>query len=190
MTYPTITDLKAWLGITGATEDANLTVINDGVIESVEAHTGRVFVAASATRSFPVIDRYVKQNQRVLVLAGEITALTTLTNGDGVAYVVGDFDLLPVEYSFFTHIRLRSSVNQFSDNGDGSLIQVVADWGYSTACPADLKLAMIEHGALQYRVKTSGGSGQVATTSRQRGLVFEAGELPSRIMDVYERYKR
>ncbi len=150
MAYPTLAQLKAYLGITLTTEDTVLQQFLDGAVKEFERDCNRVFVAVSAAREFLAVDPWVTMNGRRLTFFADLTAVTTLVNGDGASIPVTDYELLPVSGAPYDSLVLyEESGYRFTGVGL-TPITLTATWGYAAVCPASVFLAIMQLAAVNY----------------------------------------
>jgi hypothetical protein len=185
--YPTDAQLKTWLGISGAGDDAQVTFVNTAAKGFVERYCNRIFEGASSVKNFPVRRPYVSRNGLRLSLFQDAAAVTAVTNGDGVAFTVATELLLhPIDPPYYEiHVKPTSGKVFYSAND--TPIAVTATWGFATTCPPAIFEAILEIGVILYRGRESGGSvGQVGRS----GVFIQGVEIPKLIVDVLDEYKR
>jgi len=189
MTYPTTTDLKAWLSIDGAGEDTELGKVVNGVIGFVERYTGRVFVAAAGTRTFEADAPYVNRDRRRLNLLADLVSVTTLTNGDGNVLSSSDYTLYPQYGPPYYEIQLdRRGVKVFQDSVQA--ISLLGSWGFSSSCPAAVFEMILELCQFDYQALHSGSGGVNLIASRQTGLVVAPDAFPPRLREMLDQWRR
>jgi hypothetical protein len=188
MTYPTAANLKDWMGVSGNTKDTQLGWALAGAIDYVEQYCNRVFVAATATRQFPVRYPFVGKHNRQLNFYEDLAAITSITNGDGV--VITDYYTLPNNAPYIGVFLNASAGIAFTDNGDGSTIAVAGSWGYSASCPSAIFTAVMEIAKQSFNSAQQGVGGDMASASRGSGLLVNPGQFPKMITDVLNSYKR
>lgn len=191
MAYPDVDDLKVELGISSSGDDAKLTGYVNGAIGIVEKETSRVFVAASAVRSFPCMSPHVDRSRRTLFTHSEFVAVTQLDiDGETIPttqyYAESHNGVAP----FSKIIIRRGSSYRFTDSDGLTDIDVTATWGYSADCPAALASVIIKLAAWMYRSNSTGSGGAVAAGSRRGGIVVEAAAIPADIMKVIKSFGR
>jgi uncharacterized phiE125 gp8 family phage protein len=193
MTYPTNTDLKAYLAITGSSEDSLLTAIVNAARGFVERQTGRNFVSgAAAERKFPLLPGFVDGWRVVLTTKGmDFVSVSAVVNGDGAVIPSSAYVLLPVGAAAdgrpYFQIMLLPETGEYW-RGPG-LIAVTAAWGFSTSCPAAIFEAILELGANMYRRRMSGAAGSVQQVGAQ-GLIVHTGDIPQTVGGVLAQYRR
>lgn len=190
MTYPATSDLKTYLSISSSSEDTFLGTLLDGAKNFCEQYTGRVFVSASSAKSFPVRRPYVTGRGLILSTFQEFTALTSITNGDGVAVnVTTELDKHPIDAPYY-QIRLRIHAGKmFTDGGSSTPIAVTATWGYSASCPKAVFDAIVELAANMYRRRSTGAAGAAQFVGSQ-GIAVQPADVPATVMSVFDLFRR
>ncbi len=156
MAYSSIVEVKLDLGITVETDNTLLTAMLDGVIAAVNQRFPFHCEAETLTRYYePTNERQVHGRQ--LLLGKPLLTVTTLTNGDGAVITSGYYTKWPVNGPPYTRLILKaSSPYSWTYSTDPEeAISVVGTWGFSTACPAYINLAVREWTAYLYRQKDS-----------------------------------
>lgn len=191
MTYPALSDLKTELGISGSGDDTRLTTYVDGAIAYAERYTGRVFVAASATRTFPIARPHVDAGRKTLWTYAEFVAVSQF-DIDGVTIDSGEYYLRSYnQQPPYVAIHLHRGSSYFLKDSDGMThCEVTATWGYSAACPDAVFSAILRLGTWLYRASQQGSGGAVAAASRRGGTVIEASKLPDGVLMILDKYKR
>ena len=188
MAYPTLAQVKARLGIGDTSEDTTITQVLNSAITTAEKYTGRLFVAATATREFRADAPYVTGDKRRLNLFADLHALTTLTNGDGTVIAALDYYLFPWEAPYY-EVQLAVDSGLFF-NSISQRISVAGNWGYSSTCPADVFQAIIDLAHYLYFGVHSGTGGANLQASRQTGLIVAPDQIPPKIVSVLDLYRR
>ena len=181
MTYPTLDQTKAYIPIAGATQDTRLQQMLNGVITAVEQDTGRLWVAATATRNFRAEHPFVTQHRTMLTFFEDLATITSITNGDSTVLAASDYDTIqkPGTTTPFYQIHIRNTSNVRWQNGsDGTRIAVAGKWGYSEACPDDIFLAILELVHLSQAAQAD-GSGLTITP---RSGIIDKGQWPPRVL--------
>lgn len=85
MTWPTLTDVKNYLGVTDASNDSYLTVQINGAIDSIERYCGRNFEAADLVESHVNPDYSSTDNRNISLIINQppINSITSVKDGDG-----------------------------------------------------------------------------------------------------------
>ncbi len=196
MTYPTTANLKTFLKITSASDDAVLDYALDAAIEFVERQTGRVFVVvADKIELFPVQAPHVlpSNNLKLLFLRDLAAAPTTVTNGDGVAVTSSEYLLLsPYHVAPYFGIELYRNTSgvYWQHGGDYTNISIDAKWGYSEDCPDVIFQVILQIAQHDYQARSTGQGGAVAAASRRGGLVIPPSGLPDDVLERLHLYRR
>lgn len=122
----------------------------EGVEAFIEGYTGRVFIAdASASAR-----RFVGDNTQKLLI-DDCVAITKVEQGDfyGETYTEitsGNYEAFPLNETPKTMIGIKRTV------WGAGIHRVTAKWGYSVACPADVKFAatVLVAGIINTQTKT------------------------------------
>lgn len=154
MAYTNTAAVKAYLGETGSDDDDLLDALVEAAQAWVDNHTGRTFEAsADATRyldcTAPVVDG------RRLWLDRDLCAITSITNGDGVAVASTEYVTQPRNETPYYAIDLLSSKSvywTFTDDVENA-IAIVGRWAYSTTAPNAVAQAAKRLAAYLYRQK-------------------------------------
>lgn len=190
MAYPTVSNVKTHLTITGSGDDATLTNILAAVVDWVEQWTGHSFVAASAQTIKVVPDYPNLLGRRVLLIGHDLRSVTSITNGDGESISSSDYTLLPLDGPPYHKIELHvDSGLRWWRGVESGYVTIVGDVGFSSDVPDDVKLAILELCGYFYRARSTGAGGAVRTATRQ-GLIIEADELPGRVLELLGPYRR
>lgn len=193
MTYPTTANVKTFLGVVGAGEDTLIGWLLEAAVAFVEKYCGHDFVS-QAGQTYEVVPEYpnLLAGKRVLLIRDvDLYAVTSVTNGDGVVVAAGDYKLLPRSGPPYYKIELDADSGLVWWRGsDGSgVVEIQGTTGYSSACPDDVFLAILEIAAYEYRARQSGAGGVVTTATRQ-GIIVPPGSYPSYITDLLDPYRR
>lgn len=189
MAYPTLADLKAWMGVPDASQDTPLGAAVAASIALFERACNRTFIAASAARPFQCRDPWVKRNYQQLSFFAECTSITSVVNGDGTTITAGQYWLLP-EVAPYDTINLLPSVGLvFTDVGQTSArIIVTALWGFAADVPPDVRYGMLELARALYEGSKQGQGGQVVTFGSSTTVV--PGGLPEMVHEIQRQYER
>lgn len=187
MAYATLVQLKVYRGIDLATtdDDAILQQCLTRAQAQVEAYCDRVFEAtATATRYYDAV-RDVSDDQRTLYLDEDLCAITTITNGSGVA--VTKYVTEPVNSTPYHAIRLKQSAGElwtYSSDPE-SAISVRGKWAYSTNAPADIVQATIRLAAYLYAQKDA--STFDVTAYPDAGMLTVPQGMPKDVREILDR---
>ncbi len=154
MAYATLAQLRAEINITATTDD---TLLSDKLTRAqgiINAATGRVFEAATATRYY---DAVANVDGLTLNLDDDLLSISTLTNGNASVIVAANYTLLPTNTSPKYAIRLRASKGiawEYLTDPENA-ISVAGTWGFSATAPADIVQATIRTAAWLYKQRDS-----------------------------------
>ena len=190
MAYATTSDLKAYLGLTGTADDALLLSCMQRAQSMVDTHCDQVFEAsADTTRYFDAVEDVA---DAVLHLDYPLAAITSITNGDGVAVATTEYVTEPRNRTPYHRIRLLGSKNKYWDttsSGDPeNAITIVGKWAYSTSAPPAIVQACVRLAAYMYRQKDS----QVfdVTADPASGQLIIPKGLPPDVKQMLMPYRR
>lgn len=185
MAYTSIAEVKDYLGISSSTDDTLIESQIERAQSIIEAYTGRVFEAQTATKYFDTDDI----DGRWLYLWGDdLLTVTKLTNGDGVEIVSANYRLEPRNESPKWAIRLDEDYTWEFDDSD-SEITVAGTWGYSTSAPDNIVHACIRLTAFIYRQKdTSADIDRPLVTGD--GVTIMPSSIPHDVKAILDMYKR
>ena len=189
MAYASTNDLKAYLGIGTATDDALLAALLTRAQAVIDRHCDRTFEAAvDTTRYYDAVDDVWGQ---LLMLDTDLCAVTTVVNGDGVTINSTDYMLQPSNLRPAYAIRLKDNspvVWTYSESPERS-IAVTGKFAYSASAPADIVHATVRLAAWLYRQKdNSADMSDVSVTTG--GAVMIPSGLPRDVTAMLERYVR
>lgn len=185
MAYTTAALVKSYLGISTATDDTLIGNLITRAQEIIEAYTGRVFEAETATKYF-TIDNV---EGRWLYLWGyDLLTVTTLTNGDGTEIAAANYRLEPRNETPKWAIRLDEDYTWEFDDSDDE-ISIAGTWGYTATPPNDIAHAAIRLTAFLYRQKdTSADIDRPFVTGD--GVTIMPSALPQDVKSILDKYKR
>ena len=188
MAYCTATDVKNYLGISGASDDTLLGTLVSAAQQAIDMFTRRTFEAsADATRYFDYSSEYIDGPD--LLLDDDLCAITTVTNGDSVVVASDERTTVPRNKTPYYVIRLLSDSGvtwTYDDEWMGA-ISVVGRWAYSTTAPADIKQACIRLAAYMYRQKDAQ---MYDVTAIEAGVVVRPFGMPPDIKAMLQPYVR
>jgi uncharacterized phiE125 gp8 family phage protein len=190
--YITLTEVKAYLSISGSGDDALLTALIGRASRLIEDHTGRWFYADTQTRHYDAVGPHIVS--RLLLLDADLLTITALTNGDGAVISADDCILRPQNDPPYFGIALKASSNvrwTYADDPEGA-ISVAGTWGYSAAIPAAVAQAALRLTAHLYRQRDTGADWPRAGGGiTERGAAVAPPDLPwdiTRLLLPYIRY--
>ncbi len=158
MAYLSAADLKSYLGIAVTTDDTLLGQILTRAQAMIDTYTGRTFeAAADSTRYLDAIEDVT--DSQTLFLDRDLCAITSITNGDGVAVGATEYTTRPRNNTPYYEIVLKNSSNKFwtYDQDPDKAITIVGKWAYSATAPADIVQAMVRLASYIYRQKDNAG---------------------------------
>lgn len=187
MAYVTLAEIKAYLGADAVGEDTLIQNAIDDAVAYIEAWTGRVFEAATATKYFGDDVVY----GRVLRLDDDLVSVTTLKrpDTDGTVIPATDYWLLPRNDGPPYHAIMLTveSEHDWAFSTD-CWIELAGSWGYSTAPPADIARAVKVLAAYLYRQKDSQVFDVVALPGE--GIISMPQGIPATVMRIVSLYRR
>lgn len=179
MAYASLTQLKAYLGISGDADDTLLTTLLGAAQAAVDAYCGRSFEATEATRYYGAS----AISSDTLYLDGDLVSVTTLTNGDGTEIDASAYILEPRNATPKWKIRLTSG--SWDTTND---IAVLGLWGWSETAPADITQATIRLAAYMYRQKDA--TTFDATAFTDVGVMTIPQGIPKDVLALLQPYRR
>lgn len=184
MAYTSLTDLKSYLGISVATDDALLSRLITYAQKMIDQDRLRAFEAVTETRYY----RYENVRGQVLYLDGDLLTVTALLNGDSVATPITNthYWLVPRNASPKYAIRLKS--DSYWEQDVDYEISVTGTWGYTATCPPDISQACTRLAAFLYRQKDA----QVfdVTATPELGVITIPQGFPADARQILDRYPR
>lgn len=191
--YTTKANVKALINSRGLATDLTDDSVFDQLISAASAYmenqTHRVFVAASATRYF---DTPLADDARMLFI-DECTGVTSVTNGFGGLIPSTEYLVLPVNSTPKYAIRLKATSSyswELSTTGDReAAITVVAPWGYSASCPADVRSAVESIVVNMYQSRRGQGADGIAQITAA-GVIITPKDISAYAESVIRQYQR
>lgn len=182
MAYTEKAALKVYLGVDDTDDDVLLDALIAAAQKIIEMYCGQVFEAtADTTRYFDATDiaHGGGIDGRDLILDAPLVAITSITNGDGVALALTDYVTQPRGDTPYYAIRIKANSSVFWTYEDDaeSAIAVVGKWAYSLTAPVDIVHATKRLAAYFYRQKDNSGDLDRAV------LAGNATILPAKIPD-------
>lgn len=157
MSYCTAAEVKTYLAVAGADDDALLTALIGYAEQWIETYTDRVFECdVDTTRYFEVGK---DTNGRVLTLDGDLCAITSVVtnanNGSGgtALTVATDYITVPRNTTPWYAIKLTAGTAYtwtYTYDPDGG-VTVTGKWAYSETPPGDIKHACARLTAYLYK---------------------------------------
>lgn len=201
MAYTTTAALKAYLGITSASDDALLADAINRAQAMIDRHCHRHFEpeadhgpAASHVHYFtPMLERFGGDllDDYTLNLSHDLAELTSITNGDGTPIPNNQVVLLPLNTVPTSMIRIKSSSGYFwTYNGSvEASVQVAGKWCYSLDIPDDIIAATLRLAGYLYRQREGTPDSDRAMISAD-GVVLTAPRIPSDIKEMLRPFIR
>ena len=126
--YATLSELKTWLGITGANDDARLESAIEAASRAIDMECSRRFYAETLTRYFKATAPLrVDLDDDLLT----VTSISTDTTGlrSYSALTVNDYELEP-EAAPYRQIYIAPGSNRAFPLDERRGVRVIGDWGY------------------------------------------------------------
>ncbi len=189
--YATLDQYKGFADVdsTDGDDDAAIEKIIEGVSRYIDLKTQRTFYARTETRKYSL----PPDGGRELELDDDLLTITTLTNGDDVEIEATDYNLIPINETPKSAIRLKQTSTIFwaldSDGNSEFVIDVAGTWGYMTNHTDDIREACLM--TTQSFVKRRFGenvSGIAKVTAA--GVVITPQDVPSSAADIINHYKK
>ncbi len=175
MGLTTVANVKAYLGITGSTDDALIENLIDRVTDFIKRYCNREFTKSN-------YDEYYDGNGTgCLFLPNYPVVSVASLEIDGIIKASTDYAI----YADAGMVRLKNE--KFTD---GVLnVHVTYTAGYATV-PKDLEQACTEVVAMKYYSRGTEKFGVTARSFGEGGTVSYASTLPAEIKDVLDLFKR
>jgi hypothetical protein len=189
--YVTLEEYKLFADIdsTDTDDDAAIESIIEGVSRYIDLKTQRTFYARTETRKYSL----PSDGGRELELDDDLLTITELLNGDDVEIEATDYNLLPINETPKSAIRLKQTSTIFwaldSDGNSEFVIDVAGTWGYMDPHTDDIREACLM--TTQSFVKRRFGknmSGIAKVTAM--GVVITPQDVPSSAADIINIYKK
>lgn len=196
MAYTDKDALKIYLGIDAGetSDDALLTTLIARAQAAVDRYCGQSFEASADTTRYYLAtpcDDGGAVDGRDLILDAPLCAITSVTNGDGVAVASGDYVLLPINGLPKYAIRLKQSSGlwwTYDDDVESDQIAVVGRFAYSTSAPADVVHATTRLAAWFYRQREN--ANDLDRTVIVGDTTLLPGRMPQDVKDLLAPYVR
>jgi len=195
MAYASVTDLRSFLSIDSATDNALLETLIGRAQRWIEQQTGRVFEAiADSARTFDALaDTALDDDGRrsVLLLDRDLCAITTVTNGDGAVIAAGQYVTEPRNEPPYWAIRIKASHGTrwtYTDTPENA-ISVMGRWAYSASAPADVVMATVDLTAYLYRRRGVEGASLDRVVISPSGVTMAPPGFPQSVVSVVARYQ-
>ena len=181
-----VSDLKAYLQISGATSDSILAAIKASVEAFVKSYCGRDFLAADYTEYYDGDDGIVlRVDQRPIISIASIysdparlwAAGTLIPASDYNALDLRDMNAGLITLSGYRFIRGRKAT------------KITYHAGYSTI-PADLAHAVKLISAKEYKIQDKRLTGTLSQQVGDMTITMEVEAIPKNALEILNRYRR
>jgi hypothetical protein len=174
MSYATLAQVKQYMSIAGASEDALLTRLIDAASAAIDRYTGRRFTASTDTKK-------IRREQIVgdmFFLPDDLQSLTQVVTDTGNILLPADF----VPFDQPTRVlRIKHTAQSWSIEYTAD---VVGQWGFTAAPPDDIVQTCVRLVSWMYRSKDA----QVFDVAGQEGLNTLNTRLPRDIAQMLDPY--
>jgi hypothetical protein len=193
MAYISVAELKTYLDISSATDDALLAALVNSAEAAIDAHTHRTFEADTETRYFERHD--LDDSGFILELDRDLLTVTTLTNGDSASTVIPATEYWLVDAMGrrgsgppYHGIRLKINSTYSWEFDTDYWVSVLGTWGYCADPPNDIKHATKRLAAYYYAQKDA----QVfdVTAVAEAGIIQVPQGIPRDVKLILEPYVR
>jgi len=192
MAYTSNVELKNYLDISGAGDDALFDLLIESAQAVIDRYTGRTYEAATdATRYFTV---GVDTDGNMLYLDEDLAEITTIkTDADATSPVTLDtteYVTHPRNRTPYHAIQLLSSSDNawtYSDDPENG-IEITGKWAWSTSAPDDIVQACIRLAAYFYRQKDAGVFDTTAIPDA--GIIQIPQGIPRDVQLILNPYRR
>ena len=186
--YATPAQLKTYLGVTSASDDALLTDLLVRATSIIEQITRKTFAApAASSRTFGreamLWDAQLQRDYLLLPSGVYIAQLVGAADGDSVAIPLTEIDTHPPDAPYTVLARRDKRWC-----GASQQATITARWGYSITPPADIVHATIRLAAWMYRQRGTANDPDRPTVA-DGGLVLLPSALPDDVRLILERYR-
>ena len=190
MAYCGVEELKEYLGVTGATDDAMLLTLLAAAQRTIDSYCARTFEATADTvRTF---DSQRDVDGYTLTVDSDLCAITSIVNGDGTTISNSHYVTEPRNETPYYAIRLKTSAGKVwtsTVSGDSeNAITITGKWAYSTSAPSDIAHVCKRLAAYIYRQKDNAGDLDRAVIAGNSTIL--PAQIPSDIRLMLTPYKR
>lgn len=184
MSYISATDLAAYLGIDDSTDAILIQELANAASNWIDRVTGRTFAAAADSTHY--LDASAIDGD-VLWLDGDLCAVTSVTNGDGVLVAANQYNTRPRNRTPWYALERKGSASFVWDGLSGE-IAIVGKWAFSVTPDDTIVHTCRRLAAWLYRQKDNMGDTDRAVLAA--GSVVLPSRLPADIADLLHSYKR
>ncbi len=152
MAYASLTDIRRYLGITSADDDALLAQLLNVATAAIDTHTGRTFSTPTAeTRYFDA--RTDVEGARLWI--DDCCEITAVVNGDGSTIVSSYYVTEPRRSTPYYALALKanSGLGWTYTATPENAIAITGYWGYSRTPPSEIQQACVRWAGHMYRQK-------------------------------------
>jgi hypothetical protein len=193
-TYPTLQDVRAYIGTVAATDDGLIQALMSAAQALIEGPHGadrRFLVANDTTRTFDAL-RDTSADRRTLYLDEDLCQITSITNGDGTTISASAYTLGPVRNRapwWEVTIKTNTSGTVWTWlTAPEDAISITGRWGYSVTPPEDIQQTYRALVAYLYRRRSNSGDMDRPILGND-GLVIAPAQLPRDIVSVLKNYR-
>ena len=187
MAYCTTAWVKSLVDIKSPGDDNLIDSLIDAAQQAIDGYCHRSFEAsADTTRYIDAVGDHVRGRVLHLDDIGELAAVTTITNGDGVEVTSGEYVLVPRNKTPYTAIRLLGSSGKtwtYSTDWEDA-ISITGRWAYSSSAPAIIQEACASLAAFYYRQKDAPFTD---VTAVEVGVVVRPVGIPTHIKAMLDK---
>jgi len=186
--YATPVQLKTYLGVTSASDDALLTDLLVRATAMIEQMTRKTFAASAASsrtfgRAVMLWDAQLQRDYLLLPSGVYVALLVGATDGDDEPIPPTEIDTHPPDAPYTVLARRNARWCGASQHAT-----ITARWGYSITPPADIVHATIRLAAWLYRQRGTANDPDRPTVA-DGGLVLLPSALPDDVRLILERYR-
>lgn len=190
MAYCTPGEVMDYLGIESSSDNLLITDLIDAAQDAIDNHTRRTFEApADTVRYADALGDHIRNLYLFLDGIGELCAITSIVNGDGLAVATGQYITEPRNTTPYTAIKLRGDAGKFWTYGTywEDAITITGRWAYSITPPAAITQACVGLAAFYYRQKDQPFSD---VTAVEGGIVMRPMGIPAYIKTMLQGYTK
>ena len=186
MAYCTVADVKTYLGVSEADDDALIATLINAAQAAIDAHTGNTFEAAvDAVRYYDVHGPHIEG--RRLYFDRPLASLTSISDGGG-AYQATDYVMMPRNDAPYYGVELKLTTGRFWTYVTDweNAIAVTGRWAYSVSAPNDIRQAARRLAAFYYRQKDAPLQD---VTAIEAGVVVQPIAMPADVRALLSPYR-
>ncbi len=202
MAYITTAELKAYLDITNAGDDAVLGEIIASAQSAIDRYTKRTFEPSGQQgghhphKFTPLPRRFGGDlddgNSRLLWLDDmDLCEIQSIVNGNGVTIPSTEYVTNPINHTPWYAIELKRGSSYtwtYTGNSPEGTIVITGKWCFALEAPDDIKMAMYKLCKAWYNGRAdSTGDRDILSTD---GVVLVQNRIPSDVTDILRTYRR